>query len=238
MKADLYKTNGSSPPCIPTMDATAQTAATPPNPRDTVAVVLEDPAIKEAIQRGARKTKVKKYSAVTKQNGPDGVFEHISDVVQATYLALLENHTEEYTALTPEERPRFVEQLAMRTAWHEVYRMKREVPLAEPFDSDHLGSKGPRVFACDDISLNRRKRHPSWISAHAFESDLIERIDRQRADTSPEETPETKYERVCRLLGAQTADWMLDYEYHRYESAKTSAERVRYCRLRKRLDRM
>jgi len=126
----------------------------------------------------------------------------------------------------------------MCTAWHEVYPMKREVPLAEPIDSDQVGSEGPHAFACDDISLNGRRRRPCWISARAFESDLIERIDRQRADTSPEETPETKYERVCRLLGAQTADWMLDYEYHRYESAKTSAERVRYCRLRKRLDRM
>src|ERR1700732_4322725 len=111
MKADLYKTNGSSPPCIPTVVVVAQTAATLPNPRETVAVALEDPAIKGAIQRGARKTKIKKYSAVTK-NGRDGVREHISDVVQATYLALLENHTEEYIALSPAERPRFVEQLA------------------------------------------------------------------------------------------------------------------------------
>src|SRR6266478_8014897 len=126
----------------------------------------------------------------------------------------------------------------MCTAWHEVYPMKRDVPLAEPIDSDQVGSEGPHAFACDDISLNGRRRRPCWISARAFESDHIERIDRQRADTSPEETPETDYERVCRLLGAQTADWMLDYEYHRYESAKTSAERVRYCRLRKRLDRM
>jgi hypothetical protein len=219
------------------MDATAQTTATLPNPRDTVAGALEDPAIKGAIQRGARKARIKKYSTVTK-HGRDGVCEHTSDAVHATFLALLENHTEEYNALTPEERPRFVEQLAMSTAWHEVYPMKREVPLAEPIDSEQVGSEGSHAFACDDISLNGRKRRPCWISARAFESDLIERIDRQRADTSPEETPETKYERVCRLLGAQTADWMLDYEYHRYESAKTSAERVRYCRLRKKLDGM
>jgi hypothetical protein len=237
MKADLFKTNGSSPPCIPTMDATAQTASVLPNPRETVAVALEDPAIKGAIQRGARKARVKKYSAVTKY-GRDGVCEHISDVVQATCVALLENHTEEYTALTPEERPKFVEQLAMCTAWHEVYPMKREVPLAEPVDSDQAGSEAPRVFACDDISLNRQGRHPSWISAHAFESSLIERIDRQRAGIPPEEQTETKYERIRRLLGAQNADWMFDYENSRYDSAKTSAERVRYCRLRKKLDGM
>jgi hypothetical protein len=72
VKVDLYKTNGSSPPCIPTVDVVAQTAATLPNPRETVAVALEDPAIKGAIQRGARKAQVKKYSAVTK-NGRDGV---------------------------------------------------------------------------------------------------------------------------------------------------------------------
>src|ERR1700674_187128 len=104
MKADLYKTNGSSPPCIPTVNVIAQTTATLPNPRETVAVALEDPAIKGAIQRGARKAQVKKYAAVTK-NGRDRVCEHTSDFVQATYVALLENHTEEYIALTPEERP-------------------------------------------------------------------------------------------------------------------------------------
>jgi hypothetical protein len=237
MKADLFKTNGSSPPCVPTMDATVQTASRLPNPRETVAVALEDPAIKGAIQRGARKARIKKYSTVT-EHGRDGVYEHTSDAVHATYVALLEHHTEEYTALTPEERPIFVEELATRTAWHEVYPMKREVPLAEPVDSDQGGSEGARVFACDDISLNGRRRRPCWISAHAFESELIERFDRQRAATPPEEETETKYERVCRLLGAQKADWMLDYENSRYESAKTSAERVRYCRLRKRLDRM
>lgn len=237
MKADLFKTNGSSPPSIPTMDAIVQIAATLPNPRDIVAVALQDPAIKGAIQRGARKARIKKYSAVTK-HGRDVVYEHISDVVQATCVALLENHTEEYTALTPEERPIFVEELATRTAWHEVYPMKRELPLAEPFDSDQLGSEGPRVFACDDISLNRQGRHPNWISAHAFESRLIEHIDRQRAGIPPEEQTETKYERMHRLLGAQTADWMLDYENSRYESPKTSAERVRYLRLRRKLDRM
>jgi hypothetical protein len=48
------------------------------------------------------------------------------------------------------------------------------------------------------------------MSAHAEESKLIERIDRQRAQTPPEEEPETKYERMCRLLGPQKADWMLD----------------------------
>jgi len=237
MKVDLYQTNGSSPPCIPTVHVVAQTAATLPNPRETVAVALEDPAIKEAIQRGARKAQIKKYSAVTK-HGRDVVYEHISDVVQATCVALLENHTEEYTTLTPEERPIFVEELATRTAWHEVYPMKREVPLAEPFDSDQVGSEGPRVFACDDISLNGRRRRPCWISARAFESELIERIDRRRAKTPSEEQPETKYERMHRLLGAQKADWMLDYENRRYESAKTPAERVRYHRLLKKLDGM
>lgn len=228
MKVDLYKTNGSSPPCIPTVDVVAQTAAQAPTPHGIVAVALEDPAIKGAIQRGARKAQVKKYSA--------GVCEHTSDFVQATCVVLLEN--EEYTALTPEERSRFVEQLAMRTAWREVYPMKREVPLAEPFDSGQVGSEGPHVFACDDISLNRRKRRPSWISAHAFESELIERIDRQRAETPPQVHSEYKYERMYRLLGAEKADWMLDYENSRYESPKTSAERVRYCRLRKKLNGM
>jgi hypothetical protein len=92
-----------------------------------------------------------------------------------------------------------------------VYRMKLEVPL----DRDRAGSEGS-----------------------SLESELIERIDRQRAAIPPEEQTETKYERMCRLLGAQKADWMLDYENHRYDSAKTSAERVRYCRLRKKLDGM
>jgi hypothetical protein len=154
--------------------------------------------------------------------GRAGYLSTSPNVVQATYLALLENHTEEYTALTPGAQLRFVEQQAMRSAWHEVYRMKREVPLTEPVDSYQGGSEGARVFACDDISLNGRRRRPCWISARVFESDLIERIDRQRAET-PKEQPETKYERVCRLLGAPTADWMFDYEYHRHESAKTSA---------------
>ena len=237
MKADLYKTNGSSPPCISSVHVVSQAAGTLPNPHETVTVALEDPAIRGAIQRGASKAQVKRYAAVTK-NRRGRVCEHTSDVVQATCVALLQHHSEEYTALTSEERPRFVEQLATRTAWHEVYPMKREVPLAEPFEGDDVGSECPRLFACDDISLNGRRRRPCWISARAFESDLIERIDRQRAATPTEEEVETKYEHVRRRLGAQTADWMLDYENHRYDSAKTSAERVRYCRLRKKLDRM
>jgi hypothetical protein len=237
MKVDLCKTNGSSPPRISSVHVVSQTAGTLPNPREIVKVALEDADIRGAIQRGARKAQVKKYAAVTK-HGRGGVCEHTSDVVQATCVALLENHTEEYIALSPAERPRFVEQLAMRTAWREVYPMKREVPLAEPFEGDEVDKKGPQFFACDDISLNGRRRRPCWISAHAFESRLIEHIDRQRAGTPPEAQPETKYERMHRLLGAHKADWMLDYENQRYESAKTPAQRVRYCRLRKKLDGM
>jgi hypothetical protein len=217
--------------------ATTLTNATHPTPNEIIAAALDEPVIREAILRGARKAQVKKYAAVTK-NGRNGACEHTSDFVQATYLALLEIHANEYTALTPEEQPRFVEQLAMRTAWREVYPMKREVPLAEPFDSDQVGTESPRVFACDDISLNRQGRHPNWISAHAFESRLIEQIDGQRAGTPPDGQTETKYERMHRLLGSQKADWMLDYENSRYDSAKTSAERVCYHRLRKKLDGM
>jgi hypothetical protein len=217
MKIDLCKSNGSSPPCIPT--------------------VLEQPAIKEAIQRGTRKAQVRKYASVTEW-GRRKSREYTSDFVQATYLALLEHHVEEFAALPAEDQLKFVERLAMRIAWHEVYPMKREVPLAEPFDGDEVGREGPRSFACDDISLNGRRRHPNWISARAFESELVEHIERQRAETPTEEQPEPKYERMCRLLGAQKAGWMLDYENRRYESAKTPAERVRYCRLRKKLDGM
>jgi histone acetyltransferase (RNA polymerase elongator complex component) len=137
------------------------------------------------------------------------VCEYTSDFEQATYLALLEHHAEKFAALTPEERTEYVEKLAKSIAWKQVYRMKFEVPL----DRDRAGSEGS-----------------------SLESELIERIDRQRAATPPEEQTETKYERMHRLLGAQKADWMLDYENHRYDSAKTSAERVRYCRLRKKLD--
>jgi hypothetical protein len=213
MKIDLCKSNGSSPPCIPT--------------------VLEQPAIREAIQRGTRKAQVWKYAW-----GRQKSREYTSDFVQATYLALLEHHAEKFAALPAEDQLKFVEKLATSIAWKEVYPMKREVPLAESFDGDQFDSEGPQFFACDDISLNGQGKHPSWISAHAFESELIERIDRQRAATPPEEQTETKYERMHRLLGAQKADWMLDYENSRYESPKTSAERVRYHRRRKKLDEM
>jgi hypothetical protein len=222
MKVDLYKTNGSSPP----------------NPRETVAAALEKPAINEAIQRGAHKAQVKRYASVTK-SGRRGMREHTSDFVQATYLALLDNYANEYTALTPEERPRFVEQLAKRTAWHEVYPMKREVALEG--NRAEGENPGPPVFACDDISLNKQNRYPDWVSAHAAESELIEHIDRQRAGTPPVTEPETTYERKCRLLGPQKANFMLDlldYENRRYESARTTAERVRYCSLRKKLEAM
>jgi len=210
------------------------TTANHPTPIEALAAALDEPAIKEAIQRGARKARVKKYASVTK-SARNGVCEHTSDFEQATYLALLEHHAEEYIALRPEERPSFVEELAIRTAWREVYQMRREVPLAEPFDGDQDGSEvaGPQVLACDDISLNGKRRHPDYISARAFESSLIERVD--QGETPLEEQPETKYERMRRLLGAQKADWMLDYENRRYESAKTPAERIRYFRLRKKL---
>src|ERR1700694_2213251 len=118
MKLDLAKTNGSSPPSTLTrtmvgqgITATALTTATHPTPHDTVAAALEQPAIKEAIQRGTRKVRVKKYAAVTK-SVRDGVCEHISDFVQATYLALLEHHAGEFAALTTEQRAGFVEKLA------------------------------------------------------------------------------------------------------------------------------
>jgi hypothetical protein len=214
------------------------TTATHPTPHHTVAAALQEPAIKEAIQRGTRKARVKKYAAVTK-SGRDGVREHTSDFEQATYLALLEHHGEEFAALTPEERPQFVEKLAMSIAWKEVYPMKREEPLAEPFDGDQADNgASPQVLACDDISLNGRNRHPDWMSAHALESERIEDIDRQRAETAPEEEPETKYERMCRRLGPQNADWMLDYEARRYQSARTSADRVKHYRLQKKLEGM
>jgi len=213
MKIDLYKSNGSSPPSV-----------------------FEQPAIKEAIQRGTRRAQVRKYASVTKWG--QKASEYTSDFVQATYLALLEHHAEKFAALPAEDQLKFVERLATRIAWREVRPMKREVPLAEPFDGDEVGSEGPRSFACDDISLNGRRRHPNWISARAFESELVEHIERQRAETPTEEQPEPKYERMCRLLGSQKADWMLAYENSRYDSAKTSAERVRYCRLRKKLDGM
>jgi len=211
------------------------TTATCPTPHEIVATALEEPAIRQAIRRGTRKAQVKKYATVTK-SGRDGVCEHISDFVQATYLALLEHHAEAFAALTPEQRLQFVEKLAMRTAWHEVYRMKREVPL----DGDQVGSEGasPHVLACDDISLNRRNRHPDWMSAHAAESKRIEQIDGQRKQTSPEEEPETRYEHMCRLLGQENADWMLDYENSLYKSAKTPKDRVKYSRLRRKLNGM
>ena len=76
MKLDLAKTNGSSPPSTTTRTkvkkdstagaAPALTTATHPTPPDIAAAALEEPAIKEAIQRGTRKVRVKKYAAVTK----------------------------------------------------------------------------------------------------------------------------------------------------------------------------
>jgi hypothetical protein len=228
MELDLNKTNGSSPP----------------SRREIVASALEDPAIREAIRRGVRKANVKRYAAVLHigqilidgtRGGRNEVRDHVSDFEQATYLTLWEERAEEYAALSPEQRPIFVETLAKRIAWREVYPIKRELPLAEPLDDDLAGSEGdsPQVFACDDISLGRNNWHPNWVSVHASECELIEHIDRQRAQSVPEEQPETEYERRCRLLGARSADWMLDYDNSRYDSAKTSAEKVRYHRLRK-----
>jgi hypothetical protein len=209
------------------------TTATLPTPHDVVAAALEELAIKEAIQRGTRKVRVKKYAAVTKR-GRDGVCDHTSDFEQAAYLALLEHHAEEFATLIPEQRVEFVEKLAMSVSWKEVYPMRSEVPLAEPIDDDQADNEAsPQVLACDDISLNRQK--PDWMSAHALESAIIECIDWRRAGTPLQEQPETEYERMCRLLGPRKADWMLDYDNHRYESARTSAERVRYHRLRKNL---
>jgi hypothetical protein len=212
MKIDLCKSNGSSPPSV-----------------------LEQSAIKEAIQRGTRKAQVRRYSSVTRWG--QKASEYTSDFVQATYLALLEHHAEEFAALSAEDQLKFVERLATSIAWREVYPMRREVPLAEPVNRDQFGGEGAsaQMFACDDISLNGQNRHPRWISAHAEESELIEHIDRQRAAISPEEQPEAKYERMCRLLGPKKADWMLDYENSLYKSPKTSAERVQYHRLRKKL---
>jgi len=244
MKLDLAKTNGTSPPSTTTRSmvgngiaivAAAVTAATRPTPHDVVSAALEEPAIKAAIHRGTRKAKVKKYAALT-QRGHHGVREYTSDFVQATYLALLEQYAEEFAALTTEQRPQFLETLAMRIAWHEVYPVKRWEPLAKPFDGDQAGNEtSPQMFACDDISLNGRNRHPDWMSAHAEESKLIESIDMQRAQTPPQEESETKYERMSRVLGEQNAGWMLDYENSRYKSAKPPKDRVKYHRLRKRM---
>jgi hypothetical protein len=202
------------------MATAATTTATYPTPQQLLEAALKDPVIKEAIHRGIRKTRV---------------MGDASDFVQATYLALLEKYREEFMALDAEGRPKFVEKLAMRTAWHEVYTTRREVPLVKPLDADQMGNETERsqAFVCDDISLARNGRHATWISAHVLELELIDAIDRQRTGTLPEEQPETEYERRCRLLGVKNADWMLDYENHRGESAKTSAEKVRYHRLRK-----
>jgi hypothetical protein len=233
----------SSAPPAPVVEAIIVTRNTP---QEIVAATLEDPAIKEAIHRGVLKAHVKKHAAVLymdaidAKGGRDEVRDYISDFVQATYLALLEEYAEEYAALTPEQRSGYVERIAKRIGWREVYPMKREVPLAEPLDADQDGSEGDslQLLACDDISLGRQNRHPNWITAHALESELVEQIDGQRAETQPEKQPETRYERICKLLGPQDADFMLDYEHRRYESARTGAERVRYHRLKKKLEGM
>ena len=205
------------------MATAATTTAVHPNPQEIVEAALNDPVIKEAIHRGTRKARVKGDT---------------SDVVQATYLALLEKYREEFIALDAEKRTKFAEKLAMRTAWNEVYPTRREVSLVDPLDADQTGNKtdSSQAFACDDISLARNGRHANWISAHVLEVQLLDAIDRQRTGTLPEEQPETEYERRCRLLGVKNADWMLDYENSRYESAKTSRDRVRYYRLRKKLE--
>lgn len=129
MKLDLAKTNGSSPPSTTTRTmvgkdlaivAPALTTATHPTLHEIVGASLEEPAIKTAIQRGTRKVRVQKYAAITK-SGRDGVSEHTSDFVQATYLALLEDHAEGFAALMREQRAGFVEKLAMSVSWKEVY---------------------------------------------------------------------------------------------------------------------
>lgn len=208
MKLDLTKTNGSSPPS---------------NYREILAAALQDPAIKDAIHRGTRKARA---------------IGDASDSVQATYLALLEKSGEEFIALDAEERTKFVEKLAMRTAWNGVYPTRHEVPLVKSLDHYQTGNdaNSSQAFVCDDISLARNGRHANWTSAHMWELFLIDTIDRQRTGRLPEEQPETEYERRCRLLGVQDADWMLDYESSRYESAKTPRDRVRYYRLRKKLE--
>ncbi len=163
--------------------------------------------------------------------------EHTSDFVQATCLALLEHHAEKFAAMIPEERAAFVEKLAMSVSWKQVYLMRREEALAEPFDDHQADNEtSPQVFACDDISLNGQR--PNWMSAHAEESKLTESIDRQRAETRSEEEPETRYELMCRRLGEQNADWMLEYENSLYKSAKPRKDRVKYFRLRKKLNGM
>jgi hypothetical protein len=215
------------------------------SPRALVTAALEDPAIIEAIRRGVRKARVKRYAAVM-HLGPillngsrrNEVRDYVSDFEQTTYLKLLEEYADEFAALSPEQRPIFVETLAKRIAWREVYRIKHELPLAELLDGESSENNSAQRFACDDISLGQRNRHPSWLSASASECELIDFIDRQTSETVPEEQPETRYERTCRLLGPTIADWMLDYENRRRESAKTSAERVRYHRLRKKLESM
>jgi hypothetical protein len=204
------------------MATAATSTAVHPTHEEIVEAALKDPVIKAAIHRGTRKARV---------NGD------ISDVVQATYLALLGKYREAFIALDEEKRTTFVEKLAMRTAWNEVYPTRREVPLVKTLGGDQMGNEpdGSQAFVGDDISLARKGRHANWISAHALELFLIDSIDRQRTGTLPEEQPETEYERRCRLLGVKNADWMLDYENSRYDSAKTSGDRVRYYRLRKKL---
>jgi hypothetical protein len=258
MKLDPNKTNGSSPPldddftsavsaCVTDVERQADYLAIAkarlqrdveltPN-RHVLAAALEEPLIKEAIHRGVRKACIKKYAAITRHAGGS---EYISDFAQATYLSILEEYAEDFSKLAPEERPRFVETIAKHTAWREVYPLKREVPLSEPMSGGQSAgeSNGAQVFACDEISLSQKGRHANFVLAHADESELIDRIDRQRAGKPTEEQAETLFERRCRIVGASNADWMLDYENRRYRSARKSAARVRYHRLRKRLGEM
>ena len=131
MKIDLCKTNGSSPPCISSVHVVSQAAGTLPNPRETVTVALEDPAIRGAIQRGARKAQVKKYAAVTK-NGRDGVCEHTSDFVQATCVALLENHRKIHGA----RDKIFIIREMVQNAWDEdITRV--DILLTPPDENGH-----------------------------------------------------------------------------------------------------
>jgi hypothetical protein len=147
------------------------------------------------------------------------------EAVSETLTALLST-PEEFDAAP--DQFEFLEQLAKRAA----RKIQRVATHELPSDSHDDDSSEPAPS--EDISLN--SRCPGYRSAHAYEDQLIDLIDRERSAVEPES--ETAFEELVRLLGyEEDADFLWNYaaNFRNRDAPASAADRARAYRLRKKL---
>lgn len=172
------------------------------------------------------------------------------DCIQATLTALLEREAARKFASLKSDREKLAFVIATtKSASYKTTRRRSEFQFTRLEDRDYsvkssnlndgglLTGRAERVYAVDHVP----ERRADWTLANEYENALIAKIDRERGE-EPELVPTTEYEHARAVLNDDDLDFFWTYrtdiELGKKQSrpARSSAERKRYSRLRKKVE--